>query len=319
MFESHRKFTVAALLAAALSPLPASTLLACPRGGRGGYRGGIRLPLPIPLYSRNKIKSRQPSNLPATVIVVREQPAPAAPAQSGSAQSRPAPAPAAESPTVDLQFVELRLVDAGDAVLELGPTYRAIVRNGGKRDATAFHVSLVVAGDRPRDAAPVRATEEVASLAPGAECGVSLSLPYSASLNENDVRLLVQVDSRQEVAELDEANNLAEATPRQVRPLGPVVGVVTPRAPRAGDELVLEGEALGEQSGTVHVTLGGIKLAAEVIDWLPSRVTVRLPRAVLEQPAASRIALTRADGQCAASVDVEIHPAAQAASSVASR
>lgn len=314
MNASLKKITMVALLATSLLASNVTIGRACPRKGRGGggYRGAARIPLP--LYGKINNASRRPERqAPLTREPVRPV------ARVESKPSEPSAVPATVQ-LPDLRFVDLRLVDEGDAALELGPTYRVVVINEGPADVAApFQVTLTIAAEDARSADAVRATEEVASLAAGKTQAISFSLPYARNLVAGSERVRVQVDSQRDVPETDEANNVAEVSPGQVDRVDPQVSTALPAAPRAGDDLVLKGESLGETAGRVFVTLGGVKLEATVIDWLPSQITVKLPQAILEEPTAAKVSVQRADGAAAVAVAVEIHPASVAIKNVASR
>jgi hypothetical protein len=219
MFASHRKITVVALLATALLASHSTFARACPLGGRsGGYRGGSRRPSMSSLYGRNQAKPRYAHPVETAVVAVVAKP-PARAIRPAAPFAQVAKPVAVEAPVAvaDLQFVELRLVDAADSVLELGPTYRVVVRNAGDADVSApFQVTLSIAKNDPRSADAIRSTEEVASLAAGESHSVSFSLPYGAALEADAANVLVQVDSQRDVLESDEANNLAEVNPSQV-------------------------------------------------------------------------------------------------------
>lgn len=318
MNVSLKTRTIVAVLAASLIASLATVATACPRGGRGGgYRGASRARLPLPGYGQRSSKPSTQRRPEREIVVVPPQARPIVDVEPKPATKASAPA---TQPMPDLQFVELRLVDAGDALLELGPTFRLVVKNAGSADIAApFQVTLTVADQDARSADAARATEEVSALAAGEAQTVSVSLPYTSAFAADNGRVRVQIDSQRDVSEMDEENNVANVDPRHVERLGPQLSTALPSAPHAGEELVLEGESLGETAGRVFVTLGGIKLEADVIDWLPSRVTVKLPQAVLEKPSASQIVVHRADGAKAAAINLDIHPSADSAGSLAAR
>src|SRR5262249_26304230 len=58
-----------------------------------------------------------------------------------------ATAPVAESSLPDLKVVEVRLIDAGDASRNLGPSYRVTVRNNSTETAQGFEVALLAGID----------------------------------------------------------------------------------------------------------------------------------------------------------------------------
>jgi hypothetical protein len=106
----------------------------------------------------------------------------------------------------DLEVVDVRLVDAGDASRKLGPRYRLFLANRGTLAAGNFQAVILATKDAQPAADAPTASAEVVELAAGETVSVDMRLPLSADLSTLPV-LIAAVDSVLQVAELDEANN----------------------------------------------------------------------------------------------------------------
>ena len=111
-------------------------------------------------------------------------------------------------PFVDLELVDVRFVDAGDAAKNLGLRYRIVFRNRGTLPVGNFQLLVMASDDgTPKPAAP-SAAAEVVGLAAGELTSVDVRLPVSADLATMNA-LIVALDSALQVTEIDEQNNVA--------------------------------------------------------------------------------------------------------------
>jgi hypothetical protein len=109
--------------------------------------------------------------------------------------------------SIDLQIVDVRIVDFGDAAHNRGPRYRIVFTNAGTVATGNFQLMAMASSDgTPKPAAPA-ATAEVVTLAPGEFASVDVRLPVSADLSTMGA-LIVVIDSAVEIAETDEQNNV---------------------------------------------------------------------------------------------------------------
>jgi hypothetical protein len=110
--------------------------------------------------------------------------------------------------SVDLQIVDVRIVDSGDATQNRGPRYRLVFANAGTVAVSNFQVMAMASLDgKPSPTAPI-ATAEVVTLAPGQVASVDVRLPLTADLSTMGA-LIVVIDSAVQIAETDEQNNVA--------------------------------------------------------------------------------------------------------------
>jgi CARDB len=118
------------------------------------------------------------------------------------------PAEPALAAGIDLELLDVRLVDAGDAARNLGPRYRLTFGNRGTDAAGNFQVMLMATADgTPQQGAPM-ATAELDGLASRQVLSADVRLPLSAGLATLE-KFIVVVDSAAQVAEADENNNVA--------------------------------------------------------------------------------------------------------------
>jgi hypothetical protein len=109
--------------------------------------------------------------------------------------------------SIDLQIVDVRIVDFGDAAHHRGPRYRIVFTNVGTVATGNFQLMAMASNDgTPKPAAPV-ATAEVVTLAPGELASVDVRLPLTADLSTMGA-LIVVIDSAVEITETDEQNNV---------------------------------------------------------------------------------------------------------------
>jgi hypothetical protein len=109
--------------------------------------------------------------------------------------------------SIDLQIVDVRIVDFGDAAQNRGPRYRILFTNVGTVATGNFQLMAMASSDgTPKPAAPA-ATAEVVTLAPGEFASVDIRLPLSADLATMGA-LIVAIDSAVEITETDEQNNV---------------------------------------------------------------------------------------------------------------
>jgi CARDB len=122
-----------------------------------------------------------------------------------------APAAAADATLVtgiDLELLDVRLVDPGDAAKNLGPRYRLTFGNRGTLPAGNFQVMLMASVDgTPQTGAP-SATSEISGLASRQVFAADVRLPLAAEL-ATMTKFIVVVDSAAQIGEPDENNNVA--------------------------------------------------------------------------------------------------------------
>ena len=126
---------------------------------------------------------------------------------------------------IDLQVVDVRLVDNGDASKQIGPRYRVTFRNAGSNPVDhEFNVALVAADDTNPTASNLPTIESrVSSVATGDLAQVDLRLPSTAFEMGSDsqsefAKLFVFVDSRGEVNDANRDNNAAGVDRVAVQP-----------------------------------------------------------------------------------------------------
>lgn len=155
----------------------------------------ITQPFPYPTY-------RYPS-YPVTIPVVVERPV-IVPVQGGI-QGGPKLVDG-----VDLQLVDVRLVDAGDASRNLGPRYRVVIGNRGRRSAGNFQVLAVAGMDQEMSPDSPSMMTEVESVPSGQVTKVDLRLPLTAMTMDGGKpfrMLAVVVDVSKLIDEFSEEDN----------------------------------------------------------------------------------------------------------------
>jgi len=165
-----------------------------------GFVPGSAAPAEIPV--------EVPVEVPVELPVPVEVPMPAS--------ETSAAADATGANNMDLELVEVRLVDAGNVNLDMGPRYRLTYKNVGSSDIGKFHVTMAVdAGDKLTETAEMISVEAIGVRA-GKSQTVDVRLPVEVLKMATDKRgepapfllLAAIVDSDDSLAETDEENNL---------------------------------------------------------------------------------------------------------------
>ena len=115
----------------------------------------------------------------------------------------------------DLKVVEVRLIDAGDATQNLGPSYRVTVQNNSTESAEGFEVALLAGIDFGCLEEISEAEGRIEQLGGGMTRSVDLRLPAEALRLRRDEAgseisyrlLLVVVDPGNEIEESNVRNN----------------------------------------------------------------------------------------------------------------
>jgi hypothetical protein len=158
-----------------------------PYGGYGGY-GGYNI------YNR-------PTYVYGGYPAVNSTPIPYAPTVASTVSG------------IDLQLVDVRLLDKGDASQQIGPRYRVTFRNAGSTPVDhEFNVAVVAAVDANLTANLPTSESRITSVPTGETTSVDLRLPASAFAMGKDshsefAKLFVVVDSRSEVNDVNRDNN----------------------------------------------------------------------------------------------------------------
>jgi len=91
----------------------------------------------------------------------------------------------------------------------------------------------------------------------------------------------------------------------------PPVNTTTPPAPprakvAVGSTLLVDGQAFGDKSGSARLSVSGLSLPVEVLEWSTGAVKIRLPKLEVSGPAVADLEVVRADGSVASKTGVEL-------------
>jgi hypothetical protein len=109
---------------------------------------------------------------------------------------------------VDLELLDVRMVDPGDAAKGLGSRYRLTFGNRGTLTAGNFQVMLMASVDGTPQAGAPSATSEISGLASRQVFAADVRLPFGTDL-ATMTKFIVVVDSAAQIGEPDENNNVA--------------------------------------------------------------------------------------------------------------
>ncbi len=78
-----------------------------------------------------------------------------------------------------------------------------------------------------------------------------------------------------------------------------------------GSTLLVDGQTFGDKPGAAHVSVAGLALPVEVIEWSTSAVKIRLPKVEITTTTYGNIEVVRADGSLASRTAVELTKAVE--------
>lgn len=132
--------------------------------------------------------------------------------------------PAATVTGVDLQLIDVRMLDNGDAAKQIGPRYRVTFRNVGTSPVDHdFNVALVAADDANLTTNLPTIESRISSVGTGDVKTVDLRLPATAfdmgqDTHSEFAKLFVFVDSHGEVNDVNRDNNAARVDRTAIEP-----------------------------------------------------------------------------------------------------
>ncbi len=189
------------------NPAPPTTPAPAPQGKMGGGFpwGDVVVGTALGLANRPQVVYETPVYVPV--------------AQAPVQQLAVAEAPAGVEPQVAQSAADLVLENieqVAPATMLVGPAYRVTFRNQSEQTVGAFHVAIYAGTDGKMAADAPRAAMEIAGLQGGEVGEATLRLPAAAmkmastnSRHSGFSHLVVAVDVTNDVAELDETNNVA--------------------------------------------------------------------------------------------------------------
>ncbi len=77
-----------------------------------------------------------------------------------------------------------------------------------------------------------------------------------------------------------------------------------------GSELMLDGQSLGDEKGSVMLRVNGLALPVDVLDWSNDAARIRMPSINIDGATKADIEVVRADGSLASRTAIELTPAA---------
>ncbi|MGE0609625.1 MAG: hypothetical protein AB7O62_21215 [Pirellulales bacterium] len=242
----------------------------------------------------------------------------------------------------DLQLLAVRFVDGGHPEQNIGPRYRAFIRNNSTVPVGAFNVVLVAGLQADLAAGLPNSGARILGMEPGEIHPVDIRLPFEAmSLGRLTTgepapftHLHALVDADREVPEIDEGNNGAaivtvdilavdpvnfSAEPASLSlvadaPEGAAAGNTVPAAPAdspisGGSSLQIAGEGFGPVPGKVTINVHGQEMDAEIVTWHDLGIEIRLPELALTETTQAEILIVRGDGVAANPQTLELGPA----------
>ena len=203
-----------------------------------------------------------------------------------------------------MQLIDLRFVDPGNPIEKVGPRFRIFFRNSSPAISLPFDMVLAGGIDRQLKAGLPQAVERVSALQPGQTIGVDVRLPIEAMAMAYPGEdrpapfsmLFVLIAGQQDLLGGARMKTLAVVPRIGIQSVElAIIKPANPVAP-AGATITLRGEGFGLQTGQVGLILPGLKLVAQVVNWGPLGIQVKLPELALAAPTAGKLLVLRTDG-----------------------
>src|SRR5262249_5582766 len=139
----------------------------------------------------------------------------------------PAEVKNAAAPSIDLELLDIRLVDAGSLTSGVGPRFRLFCRNNGTLEAPKFHVSVMADLGSVLSEKAHLVTVESVGIKPGKTQTVDVQMPLEVlkmtGANDRWARpfdlLGAMLDSDESLTETNEKNNTLVLTRDSIKPL----------------------------------------------------------------------------------------------------
>ena len=218
---------------------------------------------------------------------------------------------------IDLQLLAVRFVDNGHPEQNLGPRYRAWIRNNSNIQVTAPFSVLALASNDPNpsvdlpQAGVVIPTMDIGEIKP-----VDIRLPLAANrmgvspeghrVPFNYLHLLV--DSHQQIVETNEANNGSVVARSDILPVDPAAFSTDLTAAAPGSTLTVAGEGFGPEPGRVLVSVNGQQTEAVIEGWYDLGVRFIVPNYTLTGSVDADVLIVRGDGAVSNPLDVQLAP-----------
>jgi len=134
----------------------------------------------------------------------------------------------AAAPSLDLELVDIRLVDAGSMEHGVGPRFRLVCRNNGTLEAPKFHVTMMADLGSTLTEKAHQVTVESVGIKPGKTQTVDIQMPLEilkmTSAKDHWARpfdlLGAMLDSDESLTETNEKNNTLVLARDSIKPLG---------------------------------------------------------------------------------------------------
>ncbi|MBS0207030.1 MAG: hypothetical protein JSS49_29490 [Planctomycetes bacterium] len=218
---------------------------------------------------------------------------------------------------LDLQLLAVRFVDNGHPEQNLGPRYRAWIRNNSQVQITAPFSVLALASNDPTPSADLpQAGVVIPTMDIGEIKPVDIRLPLAANrlgVTPEGHRvpfnyLHVLVDSHQQIAEFDETNNGSVVSRTDILPVDPAAFSTDQTASSPGATLTIAGEGFGPEPGRVLVSVGGQQTEALIQGWYDLGIRFTVPNYNLTGAVDADILVVRGDGAVSNPLDLELAP-----------
>ena len=217
----------------------------------------------------------------------------------------------------DLQLLAVRFVDNGHPEQNLGPRYRAWVRNNSPvQVVNPFSVLLLASNEQT----PTIELPQMGVVVPSMDIGETIALDIRLPLAANRLGttpegyrvpftyLHVLVDSHQQIPETFENNNGAVLLRTDILPVDPAAFSTDLTAAAPESLLTIAGEGFGPEPGQVIVSVYGQQVQAEIQGWYDLGIRFAVPNFELTQPVDAEILVVRGDSAVSNPLTVRLAP-----------
>jgi hypothetical protein len=225
----------------------------------------------------------------------------------------------------DLQLLAVRFVDNGHPEQNLGPRYRAWVRNNSSAQIVLPFNVVMLASNEP---APSAELPQSGAIVPSLDGGETTSLDIRLPLQANRLGvtpegvkipfafLHVLVDATQQIPEVNEENNGAVLARTEILPVDPAAFTTDLTAAAPGTELTIAGEGFGPEPGQLMFSVVDLQVQAEISGWYDLGIRFTVPDFGLSSPLDAELLVVRGDGAASNPLTVRLVPASMIGAAV---
>lgn len=205
----------------------------------------------------------------------------------------------------DLEVLDIRFVDLGDAESNAGPRFRVFLKNHNNRySLNNVQVDLVAGTDFNDDDSPRQTVSGVVeSIAPRGTASVDIQTSRDVlkmthpktGVTAAFSQLAAIADPDSSFEDVKPENNVVSRNLSEVQHVRLKVKKLANNQLKSSTPLTIQGEGFKFESGTVVLVINEKPYALKVTNWAPTQIDVTVPNFVLVNPVDAQLIVVRPD------------------------